>query len=464
MNRFKVQMLVKSSLYLLMMLALFTIPHCATAQVPFAISAFLTNGDFVTSATTADVNGDGYPDLISAYYSATGSSYVCVWTNNRSGLFVSNASYTVGAFPHQVITADVNNDGWPDLITANINSGSLTVLTNDGHGNFALSATLLDPSSPQGLISVAAADLFGRGRMDLIGANLSSGFFTIWTNTGGGMFGRYGALVALSNGPRYVTTADINGDGKPDIIGVANHVNTTPYLDIWTNNGAGGFAAAAAPTLPNGEVFKFVAADVNGDGKPDLIFAYANNRSIVVLTNDGTGAFALYGSYPVGNEPLAVIAADVNGDGAVDLISANRDDTLTVLTNNGGGIFSSNATLNLNSGSLSNPPVSSFSEPLTATDINGDGMIGLIGGNFNPGTLTVFTNAVTNLPSLKLTQSGTNFIVSWPAIWANWTLQQNTDLSQGSWASFSGIVGNDGVTKSLTNSSSTGNLFFRLMQ
>ena len=455
---------MKLSFYLLMMLALFAMPHRATAQVPFATSAYLTNGDFVTSATTADVNGDGYPDLISAYYSATGSSYVCVWTNNGSGLFVSNASYTVGAFPHQVITADVNNDGWPDLITANINSGSLTVLTNDGHGNFALSATLLDPSSPQGLISVAAADLFGRGRMDLIGANLSSGFFTIWTNSGGGMFGLYGALVAPSNGPRDVTTADINGDGKPDIIGVANQVNTTPYLDIWTNNGAGGFAAAAAPTLPNGEVFKFVAVDVNGDGKRDLIFAYANNGSIVVLTNDGTGAFALSGSYPVGKEPLAIVAADVNGDGAVDLVSANRGDTLTVLTNNGGGIFSSNATLNMNSGSMSNPPVSSFAEPLATADINGDGMIGLIGGNFNPGTLTVFTNAVTNLPSLLLTQSGTNFIVSWPAIWANWTLQQNTDLSQGSWTSNSGTVGNDGVNMRLTNSSSTGNLFFRLMQ
>ena len=76
--------------------------------------------------------------------------------------------------------------------------------------------------------------------------------------------------------------------------------------------------------------------------------------------------------------------------------------------------------------------------------------------------MTVLTNAATFLPRLILKRSGSDVIVSWPAIWANWTLQQNTTLDPGGWAGFGGIIGNDGATKSATNSSPVANRFFRL--
>src|ERR1017187_6031818 len=65
------------------------------------------------------------------------------------------------------------------------------------------------------------------------------------------------------------------------------------------------------------------AADVNGDGKLDLISANYYGNSLSVLTNNGSGGFVLAGTYPVGQYPFYVAAADVNGDGKVDLISAN---------------------------------------------------------------------------------------------------------------------------------------------
>jgi len=89
-----------------------------------------------------------------------------------------------------------------------------------------------------------------------------------------------------------------------------------------------------------------VAADVNGDGKMDLISANLGpsampiGTTLTVLTNNGSGLFALSSSPTVGPGPNAVVAADVNGDGKVDLISANfGTNTLTVLTNNGSGGF-----------------------------------------------------------------------------------------------------------------------------
>jgi len=439
---------MKPTILLLMTLALFVTAHRAAAQVPFTLSASLTNGTFVRSVTTADVNGDGKLDLICA---RGNTSMLYVWTNSGGGIFVSNAAYAVGSFPYQVIAADVNNDGWPDLITANNSGKSLTVLTNDGSGNFVLASTLPlgSPSAPQ---SVAAADFNGDGRLDLVCANSLSASFTVWTNSGNGNFVSNVTFITGTPGmnvPTWVTTADVNGDGKPDIIGVCGTSGT--YLFIWTNSGVGGFASAPAPYISSG-ISCVVAADVNNDGKPDLVLA--NSTGLTVLTNNGSGGFALSGTYPAGASAYATVAADVNGDGAVDLISVNQgNNTLVVLTNDSSGNFGSNTTLNVGSGP----------ESLTAADVNGDGRVDLISGNWNsPGTLTVLTNAAAFLPRLTLKHSGNNFIVSWPAIWANWTLQQNTNLNPGSWTSFSGFIGNDGTTKSATNSSPAGNRFFRL--
>ncbi len=416
------------------------------AQVPFAFSASLTNGTFIRSVTVADVNNDGKPDLISVRGNV---SILYVWTNSGSGIFVSNASYSVGGFPYQVIAADVNNDGWVDLITANNGGNSLTILTNDQHGNFALAQTLPQAASSQPH-SVAAADLFGRGRLDLISANSLTANVTIWTNSGGGIFASNTSLSVGSPGmtvPQWVTTADVNGDGKMDIIAACNNSGT--YLFVWTNNGAGGFASESLPFISSGSTC-VVAADVNGDGKPDLIL----DGGITVLTNNGSGRFGINGTYAIGASAFAIAAADVNGDGVVDLISAIQgNNTLVVLTNNGSGIFASNTMVNVGSGP----------ESLAVGDVNGDGRYDLISGNWNAGSLTVVTNVSTFLPRLALKQSGTNVIISWPAVWTAWTLQQNSNLlNQSGWTGFTGNIGTNGATKSATNSTSPGNWFFRL--
>jgi hypothetical protein len=421
--------------------------HEANAQVPFTLSASLTNGTFVRSVAAADVNNDGKPDLICV---RGNPSMLYVWTNRGGGIFVSNASYAVGSFPYQVIAADVNNDGWPDLVTANSTGKSLSVLTNDGTGGFVLASTLSlgSPSAPQ---SVVAADFNGDGRLDLVCANSQSASFTVWTNSGSGNFVANATFIVgtpSSIVPKWVTMADINGDGKPDIIGACNNIGGS-FLFAWTNNGAGGFASAPMPFISSG-ILCVVAADVNGDGKPDLALL---TSQVTVLTNNGSGGFALSGNYSVGTSPYAVVAADVNGDGWVDLITCNQgNNTLTVLTNNGSGIFGLNATLTVGSGP----------EALTAADVSGDGRVDLISGNWNDGSLTVLTNAATFLPRLTLKRSGNNVLVSWPAIWVNWTLKQNTSLATGSWTGFSGPIGSDGTTQTATNLLPSANRFFRL--
>ena len=168
--------------------------------------------------------------------------------------------------------------------------------------------------------------------------------------------------------PSWVVAADVNGDGKLDLICANSGGGNGNTLTVLTNNGSGGFGSNATLNVGS-DPYCVVAADVNGDGKPDLISANDGDNTLTVLTNNGSGGFGSNATLNVGSQPDCVVAADVNGDGKLDLISANVDaNTLTVLTNNGSGGFGSNATLT----------VGSYPVFVVAADINGDGKLDLI--------------------------------------------------------------------------------------
>ena len=305
----------------------------------------------------------------------------------QDGNFAPATTYQVGSGPTSVAAVDVNGNGKIALISANLIDGTLTVLTNDGSGGFDSNATLNVGSGPYSYpLNVAAADGDGDGKPDLISANLGDGTLTVLTNNGSGGFGFNATLnVGLSpnSAPAFVLAADVNGDGKPDLISANSGDNTVTVL---TNDGSGGFVLDVTFTVGTYPV-SIAAVDVNGDGKIALISANENDGTLIVFTNDGRGGFGYnttlnVGSGP-GSGPASVVAVDINGDGKPSLISANSNDgTLTVFTNNGQSGFGSNATLVVGSGPLC----------VAAADVNGDGKPDLICANSNDGTLTVLTN------------------------------------------------------------------------
>ena len=263
----------------------------------------------------------------------------------------------------------------------------------------------------------------------------------------------------VGSSPSSVTVADINGDGKVDLI-CANRgsvISPTNTLSVLTNNGSGLFGYNATYAVGSAP-YSVTAADVNGDGHVDLICANEGYGALSVFTNTGGGGFAFAGTNDVGFEPKSVVASDINGDGHVDLICANagiyqlpqnvliNGNTLSVLTNDSNGSFALASTLNVGIGPSS----------VTTADINGDGKVDLICAN-SDNTISVLIAVPT--PTINL--SSINTLVSWPSGWTNWTLQQNADLTTTNWSACSGVI-DDGTNQRLTLPSPPGSLFFRL--
>ncbi len=180
--------------------------------------------------------------------------------------------------------------------------------------------------------------------------------------------------------PSSVTSADVNGDGKADLI-VANATSNT--VSVLNNNGDGTFATKV--DYATGDTpYSVTSADVNGDGKADLIVANHSSDTLSVLNNNGDGTFATKVDYATGSYPESVTSADVNGDGKADLIVANFfSNKVSVLKNNGDGIFT---TTDYGTGI---GPCS-----VTSADVNGDGNSDLIVANGgSPSSVSVLINS-----------------------------------------------------------------------
>ena len=133
-----------------------------------------------------------------------------------------------------------------------------------------------------------------------------------------------------------ITLADINGDGKRDLVAANAGSNN---VGVRLGNGDGTFGALA--TFGVGFTPKMVAVgDFNGDGKPDLVTANQDAATVSVLIGNGTGGFAAATSYATCLRPHGVAIGDLNGDGKQDLAVACFDTTLvSVLLGNGDGTF-----------------------------------------------------------------------------------------------------------------------------
>jgi len=354
-----------------------------------------------TSIAVADVNADGKPDLLVSNFCASGSSgngctnnagSVGVLLGNGDGTFQPAVTYASGGMLAEWLTvADVNGDGKPDLLVANncaslsspvCTGGGVGVLLGNGDGTFqsALTQALNGPFA----FSIAVSDVNGDGKPDLV---VSSRGIQILLGHGDGTFQAPKSYSATGYNTFSVAVTDISGDGVPDVVAVNNCAgpvcDSDSQFQVFLGEGHGQFRAAPAYDTRAFVTSAVISADVNGDGKADLLMANqcANSLcahgSVGVRLGKGDGTFQPPRLNASRNLLYSIATADVNGDGKLDLLVAGADPNTSagsvgVLLGNGDGTFQ--AIHNYSSGGF-------FAFSVAVADVNGDGKPDLIVAN-----------------------------------------------------------------------------------
>lgn len=287
------------------------------------------------SVAVGDINGDGLDDIINIDAAGDINVILC----NRDGGF-SMTTYTPGDIttPSSVAVADLNGDRWPDIIVTDAHDAStgVHVLLNNGDGSFAperIYAT--GKSGNPGPRGVAVADVSGDGWPDIVTANGGSDSVSVLFSDGAGGFG---TALQYPTGTDVVAVAmaDLNGDGWQDIV-VTNLVDNS--IAALLNNGDGSFSAPVEQHVGLGPV-SVSLADVNADGHPDVVVANQNDNTVGVLLGNGDGSFAAPVFYPTGQHPGWITAQDLNGDGLPEIVTDNyTDGSVSLFANNGDGTF-----------------------------------------------------------------------------------------------------------------------------
>jgi hypothetical protein len=292
-----------------------------------------------------DLNGDGKMDLAAANNS---DNTVSILLGNGDLTFTAANVYSVGNKPTNLVLADLNSDARLDLAVVNNSDNALQVLLGEGNGSFRSGSYSVGTSSP----GFTSGDFNGDGVPDLAVKN-SDATVTVFLADGKGGFRALAPFNSCLLGP--MTAGDFDGDGKRDLAIACNNSLSTPgFISFYLGNGDGTFSIG--PVFPADFVFGIAAADLNGDGVSEAIWAQANTTvNSVVFTN--LNGFS--GTAQIGGAAMGVMSGDFNGDGKMDLLVLSNVAGDTPLLGDGQGNFQAL------------PPVA-LGTSLTVADFNGD--------------------------------------------------------------------------------------------
>ncbi len=310
-----------------------------TGDGAFAAPSSVATGPY-NLALVADLNNDGRPDYIFwTFVSPLDPNYVAdenfvVWLNTPAGFVSSTYPGSAMTSIYGVDTvADVNGDGFPDLIgfTSGSSSSPVGVRYNDGTGHFGPIVAIPSGAPLGGGSSVLVGDLNGDGIPDIVATFGSS--FSIILGTGNGNFAP--PITVSGSGAGTGALADLNQDGNLDLVVVSSNASGEEFARVFLGDGHGHLTASGTYLISTeafSQIPSVTVADLNGDGIPDL--AYTDSDGVYVLLGDGFGRFANGILLPIALNSAPLIASDLTGDGLTDLIVNTHSNTgLAVLTN-----------------------------------------------------------------------------------------------------------------------------------
>ena len=328
-----------------------------------------TVGNDPRMVATGDLNGDGVPDALIVNRAADNVS-VRLGIGTSPGNFTSPAppEVAVGTGPTAIVAADFNHDGKLDFAVTNIGGGTVTVRFGNGNGTFGNTPTTLT----NGLVApifLDAADFNRDGNLDLVVIDaLALQAVVVFAGNGTGGFGVPTTFGAP--GLNQVVAADLDRDGAVDIA-VADGT-LSGGVKVFPGSGGGAFAA---PILfPGvGPSLGLAVADLNRDGRLDLVETSPGAGRVVVHLALSAGGFAPATAFPAGASPQLPAVADLDRDGNADLAvpdGAVGSTDVRLLYGDGTGDFPIASSFVL---ALSPPPAVSQPVAIAIADWNHDG-------------------------------------------------------------------------------------------
>ena len=289
-------------------------------------------------------------------------------TTSDTAFTIQNTSST------KLLAADTSN--------LRVSVGSATIVDTQPSSDTKLFNSKISYSPVPGSLpySVTSADINGDGKLDVVTPSSYYSTISVYMNNGDGTLATKVDYSTGSNtSPRSISVADYNGDGSPDM-SVANFNSNN--ISVFLNNGNGTFAAKVDYTGGSNPI-SVDSSDFNSDGKIDIVVANLNSNTVSVFMNNGNGTFATKVDYSTGNEPNSIKSADYNGDGKADLaFTSSYFNYVSVRLNNGDGTFANR--VNYTTGT--NP------YSVTSADYNGDSKLDLIVANKDSNTISVLRN------------------------------------------------------------------------
>lgn len=288
----------------------------------------------------ADIDGDGKLDIIAP---SSCNDLVSI-INNNSGTgnlsFASPLNYPTGDFAYAVAVGNLDDDGKPDVAVVNMDANTLSVFKNASTNGVISLLPKSDYSIGGQCRDVKIADIDGDGKADIAVSSQSNQYVSLFRNlstTGVITLSPKQDFASAGGAPEDIFIADYDGDGKTDIA-VSNN-NTAGNISVFKNQGTpGSFSFASRQDhLTGAYPFRMEAADLNGDGRPDLAVKDQYTSTISLLENNsssGNLSFASKIDIPSSSpnrEHLTI--GDFNGDGKPDIAVSNGS-SISVFLNN----------------------------------------------------------------------------------------------------------------------------------
>lgn len=316
----------------------------------------IASGGTPDSMVSADLNGDGKPDLI---IGDSQTATIQVLLSNGDGTFTQGQALSAGP-TERLRIVDFNGDGKPDLVVVPLAQGSgVKLFPGLGDGTFGTPVTI---STPDQIADVAVGDLNGDGIPDLVMADYLAETLQVLIATAPGV---YAAPVAVAT-QHFVTLAALTRDpstGFLDIVaGSQADDAASGFVQVFAGAGDGTFASPVDYGV-QGSPEDILVSDISGDGIPDIETVNPNSDLVYVFIGKGDGTYGSTAAYRVGLTPLDFAVADVNGDGLPDLVTTDLNDgAITTLVNRGSGRFATSTEYLLGTPWMSDP-----------IDVDGDG-------------------------------------------------------------------------------------------